>query len=187
MTNILDDVPEGEPVILVAGTTWTWTRSDLGADYPNDTWTLTYAVKAHGTGAAFTITASNSGTDYLVEVASAITAGKSAGQYDWAAFVSSAAGRVRVGAGRFRIEVDLVAATADQRSHAEKMLAAIESVLEGRATKDVEAYTIEGRSVTRMKVDELLRFRDRYKTEVYAERRAALGQSARRRTLVSFS
>ena len=45
----------------------------------------------------------------------------------------------------------------------------IEAVLENRATQDQMSYSIAGRSLSRMSVDDLLTFRDRYKTEYNEE------------------
>jgi len=58
-------------------------------------------------------------------------------------------------------------------THAVTMLAAIEAVLEGRITADVEAYTIAGRQITKIPIEQLLVLRDRYKSEVAAETAAA--------------
>lgn len=58
-------------------------------------------------------------------------------------------------------------------THAETMLAAIESVLEGRITADVEAYTIAGRQITKIPIADLLVLRDRYQAEVNSEAAAA--------------
>lgn len=190
MTNRINDAPDREPNVLVAGDTWTWKRSDLGSDYPTSAWVLSYAARKCGAGAtSIAIEASPSGSDYVITVPAATTAGFDAGQYDWAAYLTreSDSARVQIGDGRWTIKPNLATSTADPRTHAEKVLAAIESVLENRATKDVESYTIEGRSLTRMKVSELLVLRDRYKAEVNVERRAARGQSSRDITLISFN
>ena len=61
------------------------------------------------------------------------------------------------------------AANLDDRSHARKVLEAIEAVIEGRATKDQEEYTIGSRTLKRTPVKELLELRDKYRGEVHAE------------------
>lgn len=58
-------------------------------------------------------------------------------------------------------------------THAETMLSAIEAVLEGRITADVEAYSIAGRQITKIPMAELLTLRDKYKAEVNSEAAAA--------------
>lgn len=55
----------------------------------------------------------------------------------------------------------------DLRSHAKKVLDAIEAVLEKRATKDQESHTIAGRSLSRTPIADLLMLRDRYRAELH--------------------
>jgi hypothetical protein len=54
-------------------------------------------------------------------------------------------------------------------THASRMLTAIEAALEGRITSDMEQYSIAGRQITKIPVNELLVLRDKYKAEVQAE------------------
>ena len=61
--------------------------------------------------------------------------------------------------------------TADPRSHAKITLDAVEAVIEGRATKDQENYSIAGRSACRTPVADLLSLRDYYRTEFLREQR----------------
>lgn len=63
----------------------------------------------------------------------------------------------------------------DGRSHAEKVLAAIEAVIEGRATLDQQSYTIKDRSLQRTPLADLLKLRAQYRAEVLAQKRAASG------------
>ena len=51
------------------------------------------------------------------------------------------------------------------------MVEKIESLLEGRADADVASYSIAGRSLTKLSIDELMTWRDRYKTEYLRELR----------------
>ena len=51
------------------------------------------------------------------------------------------------------------------------MLDKIESLLEGRADKDVSSYSIQGRSISKMTISDLLLWRDYYRKEVVKERR----------------
>lgn len=59
--------------------------------------------------------------------------------------------------------------TEDRRSSARIMLAKIESILLNRADSDVESYTIGSRSITKMSLEELMRWRDHYRSEVARE------------------
>lgn len=45
------------------------------------------------------------------------------------------------------------------------MVDKIESLLEGRADGDVSSYSIQGRSLTKLSIDELIKWRNYYKKE----------------------
>lgn len=158
-----------EPSIITAGDTISWRRSL--ADYPAPTWVLTYAlVNAAG---KISITAAADGTDHLVSVAAATTAGYTAGTYRWQAYVTNGSQRVTVGSGEVTIKPNFAAATTlDSRSHVKKVLDAIEAVIEGRASIDQEEYTIANRSLKRTPIAELLRLRQHYKTFYVQEQNA---------------
>jgi hypothetical protein len=51
------------------------------------------------------------------------------------------------------------------------MVDKIEALLSGRADKDVNSYSIQGRSISKMGISELLQWRDYYRKEVVKEQR----------------
>ena len=51
------------------------------------------------------------------------------------------------------------------------MVEKIESILEGRADNDVNSYSINGRSLTKIPVTELMQFRAHYRAEYIKEQR----------------
>ena len=175
MSNIFDRVnyPTQEPDTLVVGDRWVWRRDDLVSDYPLDEYALEYRFTEDSTGNtnAFTIAATEAESTYLVEIASAVTASLTAGDYQWAAFIirSSDSQRVVVDQGRTEILPNLQNTTADLRTHAKKVLDAIEAVLENRASQDQMSYSIAGRSLSRMSIDDLMTFRNRYRAEYLRE------------------
>lgn len=59
--------------------------------------------------------------------------------------------------------------TEDRRSLARIMLAKIESILTNRADSDVESYTIGSRSITKIPLNELITWRDHYRSEIARE------------------
>jgi hypothetical protein len=80
--------PTTEPRELVVGDRWVWKRTDL-TDYPPATYDLSYLLRDVNDGTReITITASESGTDYLVEVASSTTSGYVPGRYRWLAYIT---------------------------------------------------------------------------------------------------
>ena len=52
------------------------------------------------------------------------------------------------------------------KSHAEKMLEAIEATLEGRATDEYKSIKINNREISKHTFDELRRIRDYYRNEL---------------------
>ena len=170
MANLFDtaNVPETEPAKIVAGDILQWKRTDLDDDYANSTYSLSYKARLEGTGATvITITASASGDDYLVSVSQSATASYAVGVYRWQAYITrtSDSERITVDSGTFEVIANRSASTADPRSHAKTMLDKIESLLEGRADADVGSYSIAGRSLSKLTIDELMTWRDRYRAE----------------------
>lgn len=142
-------------------------------DYlPSAGYTLTYRlVRRDAAGSAISFAASGSGDLYSVNVTPATTAAWPPGRYTWAAYASKAGERFTVDQGELVIEADpaIIGAPYDNRSHARKVLDAIEAVLENRATADQQQVSIDGRTLTRMPVTDLLLLRDRYRAEVGSE------------------
>lgn len=174
MANLFDDIQETEPATIVAGDTLQWKRTDLGSDYPNDQYTLSYEALLEGSGTTkISITAAASGNDYLVNVAAATTAAYTAGTYQWRAFITrnSDSARISIDYGTWTVTQDAATGSADPRTHAKTMLDKIESLLEGKADSDVANYSIQGRSLSKLSVDELLTWRNYYKAEVQRELR----------------
>lgn len=176
MANLFDrdNYPLQEPETLVVGDRWVWKRTDLVSDYPVDTYALTYEFHCGAGGGQshqFTITATETTDAYIVEVPSATTAAYNAHTYQWYAYItrSSDSERVAIDNGITKLVDNYADTTADQRSHAKKALDSIEAVIENRATIDQSSFSIAGRSLSRMSIDELLRFRDYYKAEYNRE------------------
>lgn len=182
MSNLFESAnfPTKEPAELVVGDRWMWKRSDLGSDYPPASYSLKYVLRLNSAPATeIEITAQASDSDFLIEVASATTAAYSAGTYTWQAYITrvSDSQRATIASGQFKIIANRDAASSDPRTHARKVLDAIEAVLESRASKDQEEYAIGGRSLKRTPIPQLLVLRDRYKAEVKSEEAAlALSQ-----------
>lgn len=65
----------------------------------------------------------------------------------------------------------------DYRSHAQKVLDAVEAVIEGRATLDQERYRINNRELYRTPLSELRKLRAQYRAEVNREKAKACGKS----------
>lgn len=180
------EIPVNEPPEARAGLTWQWRREDLSDDYPASSWTLKYYLKQLGTGGAhIEITATADGDLFAVLVAASTTQGYTAGKYSWAAVVTGGSSEVyEVDRGVLNVLARYDQANAlDDRSHARKMVDAIEALLENRATIDQQEYTIGARHLKRMTVEELTTWRDYYRSQVFQEdmvERARNGQGGNR-------
>lgn len=149
---------------MIAGDYWAWKRQDLGGDYPPASYALTYSARLESAATEIEITASESGTDYIVEVAAATTAAYTAGIYHWQAYITRTADseRVTVDSGTFEVKPNRDVAATDPRSHVKITLDAIEAVIENRATKDQESYSINGRSLSRTPLKDLVDMKETY-------------------------
>lgn len=167
------------PTSLRAGDSVSWLLDF--ADYPaSDGWVLSYVLLSDQGRYDFTAVAS--GASHLIELASGDTAGWVAGQYTLTGYLKKGSDRVTVGTSPIEILPDLPATsttTYDGRSHARRMLEAIEATLESRATKaqlDLVELQIYQRT-QRRDVGVLLEARARYLVEV--RREEAAGASGR--------
>jgi hypothetical protein len=179
-------VPDQVPAQLIAGDTWAWTR-DL-SDYPAGTWTVVYYFE--NKDGTFSANASASGTTHSVSISATTTAGYTSGRYRWRARASSGGNSYVVESGFVDVLFDPAASgKRDVRTHARRVLEAIEATIEGRASNDQLAMTINGRSISRTPIAELLVARDKYKGEVASQdsaERVASGLGSKRRTYVRF-
>jgi len=176
MANLFDadNAPTEVPRAIVIGDFVQFKLTEYSSDYANTAHTLTFVARAAtGANVEFQITATNTGNDYLFTADSATTAAYNAGVYHYQIEVleTSSSNRIVVDQGELDVTVDLDVNAVDPRTHAEKMLQKIESVLENRADADVSSYSIAGRSLTKMSPEELLTWRDAYRREVKAYRR----------------
>ena len=178
MANLFDtdNAPTSEPTEFTAGSLVQWKRADLAVDYPPTLYDLVYKARLRGgNNPEISATATNSNGDFLVTLTNAVTAAVVPGDYYWQAEIErkSDQARILVAKGQWKVVPDLDQTGADPRSHAEIMVDKIQSLLEGRADKDVTSYSINGRSIAKMSVADLLSWRDYYKREVNLERRKA--------------
>ena len=166
------------PEVIIAGDYLAFKNTDLVSDYPVASYALTYEASDKGS-TKFAITAVET-TDpeaYYVEVGGDVTAAYAVGTYQWAAYITDSSDspkRTQVAYGSWEVKPNLAVSTADPRTHNQIVLDALEAVLENRATQDQTSYSIAGRSLSRMDIDDLLRFKAIYtwrvKRDVQLER-----------------
>ena len=160
MADLFDSTnyPTTEPEILTIGDRWVWKRTDIGSDYAPSSYALSYRARLLGSGSTnFSFVASESGTDYLVEISSSTTANYTAGIYSWSMYItrSSDSERFALDTGKFEVKSNLVTSESDPRTHAAKMVDHLESTLESLAQKLTTAYSISDRSSTLRSMDEV--------------------------------
>ncbi len=173
MANKFDSAnfPTQVPSELQLGDFWAWKRDDLASDYPVADYSLSYEFNLidGSTAANFTLTATESGNEYIISTSS--TTSYTLGNYNWISYItrSSDSARVKLEEGYVEIQDNYATTSNSVRSHAKKILDAVEAVLENRASMDQQSMSIAGRSLSRMSITDLMTFRDRYKAEYLKE------------------
>jgi len=176
MTNLFDPAQSAtvEPSEVVVGDFIQWRRTDLSEHYPNDEYTARYVARITGGGnTEIEVEGAAYQSDYLFTVSSVDSSNFVAGYYHWQLEIerNSDNERIVIDRGAFDAIVDLDTGGADPRTHAEVMLTKIETMLEGKADSDVANYSINGRSLTKLSVSELIEWRDYYRAEVTKQKR----------------
>lgn len=129
-----------------------------------DGWSAVLVIVNHDYN--FSIDATVSGESYSFVADGAATSQWSPGEYRVAVRVENGLDRLTIETGSISIMPNLFGGGAVERSHVEKVLAAIEATLEGKATNDQQQIMIGGRSIMRLLPQHLLTWRDRYKKEL---------------------
>ncbi len=160
-------VLDSEPEKVVSGDTLSWRKADFISNFPSPAWALTYELRSSvATGIAVKLTAVQDGTTsgFLISVLASVTAGWVAGTYHWDAYVTKGLERKRVARGVMEVDSNLAseAVNFDARTHVKKTLDALKATLEGKATRDQASYSIEGRSLSRMSIGELIEWKSLY-------------------------
>lgn len=159
-------IPDSIPKELIAGDTWSWTRS-LG-DHPAGTWTATVYFEA--TQGAFSIAGSASGTTHSFTIAAATTTTYAPGRYGWRLRVTDGSTTTTVESGMVEVLVDPAkAGKTDTRTWARKTLEAVECFLLGNASTAQASMSLAGRQISRWSIVELTAWRDKLRSEVKSE------------------
>lgn len=167
-----------EPNSIVAGTSFAWSRADV---YAQGLWQYEYVF----TGPQqFTIAANADAGWVDVNIAVTDSSNWSAGKYQWTLQRKKDLEAVIVATGFVTVlENPADQITVDHRTHAEKMLALIETRLEGRIVSDHESYSHNGRSLNRIPLEQLNKLATEYRNRVAKEKRRETGKKSPRRAL----
>ena len=171
MANLFTSIPEKEPVTIYKGETVVWNRKDL-TDYPVGSYAMSWIARLESNGGtSFSATVTEVDDYYKFTLDNSATGGYTTGDYFWVLKVtqSSDSEELILETGKITVKDNYFGSTGDTRSHAKIMLDKIESILEGRADADVSSYSIQGRSLNKISIQELLQWRDYYKAEYQKE------------------
>jgi hypothetical protein len=163
MTDFFDPTvaPLGDPVTIIKGRHLAWRRL---IDVDSALFSLKYVFQPRAGGVARTVTGSQSGAYWTFELTGAASVSWVEGDHAFDVVVVrlSDSEEAFIAAGACKV----FTTTSDRRSHAEIMVEKIESIIQGRADNDVESYSIGSRSITKMSIPELTRWRDYYQSEI---------------------
>jgi len=167
-------IPTTEPDLIYPGTRVRWKRY-FDAYKPEDGWTLKYTFIDAST-AELVVTASDNGDSYhLVDESIVDTGGAlwTVGKKRWQATVQDAGPTelivVDVGRCEFKKLFSAAGGAYDARTHAEKMVDALEAMFVNKASKDQVAYALEGLSVSRLTPDQITEWLNFYRIELERE------------------
>jgi hypothetical protein len=148
---------------------------NLNGYYPAD-YTLKYEI------GAITLTFSDDGVNFTL---SAVLTGITTGEYNYRAVIIDKATSAKTTLLQGRVKItDL-----SYKSHARKVLDAIEATIEGTATQSQSEMTINGRSIKYFSPEQLLKLRSTYKREIANEEasdRIRAGLGSKNKILVRF-
>ncbi len=169
------ETPSTIPLSLYSGDTALW-RVSLTSFSADQGWALSYVFNGPQ---KITVSAAADGADHLVEVAPETTGQWLAGGYSWIARASKDGQIFTVGKGLIEILQDPASVDqVDSRPHCKKVLDAIEAVIEGRAEHDELKTEINGRTLERTPVLQLLALRNTYANEWKQYQNAAAGRKS---------
>lgn len=151
-----------EPIAFNRGDAVHWTRRLVS---------VVDSASYHLVGAdSATIEASVDGLELTVALSSAESSEITAGQYKWFLIAMRGSDRLTLDEGYLTVNADPTALTElDVSTHSERVLQAIEARIEGRILSDHENYSIDGRSLSRIPIDQLYQLRRRYQWSVHNE------------------
>ena len=161
--NPFDDsaAPIGDPVTIIAGSYRNWRKA---LDYDASLFRVIYSLRLAGAVIKKITGSAQSDGTWSFAIVSLTSADWATGDYSYDYIVQRISDNEEFILSSGRVKVTLAAA--DRRAHAEIMLAKIESILENRADNDVDSYSISGRSISKMPIAELRKWREYYLSEI---------------------
>jgi hypothetical protein len=183
-------IPTTEPTELNVGDTWQWNITL--SDFPATAWTLKYnLISSDASAINILITSTADGVVHVIDEETATTAAFTAGDYKLEKYVIDIGDTLRYSLGVSSLTVNPdPSSDTDARSHVKKVLDAIETNIEGLASKEQQSYSIAGRSLSRYSPEELVNLRDKYQAlyqQELQDERIANGENSGRTVKVRFT
>lgn len=146
------------------------------ADYLAPAWSVQLLLRGPK---AITLTSTADGEAHVLSANAATTTAWTPGEYVYSLRATNGTDVVEVEAGSATVKPDItgMADGTDVRGHIRKVLESIEAVIERRATRDQERYTINNRELWRTPIADLLKLRSQYREELRRANAAARGES----------
>lgn len=167
----MPEIATQEPLQFTVGETVSWTKEFDGYSAA-DGWELNYhLINSSGKlSLVWGTEISADGSGFLIEIPAATTETYEAGTYSFQAWLDNAGEKVLAASGQIEIRPSFASLQKhDFRSHARIVLDNIQAVLQKTATLEQKSYSIDGRSLEKIPLPELLALRDVYRAEVRAE------------------
>jgi len=174
-----------EPKVIYIGDSVSWVVST--PDFPASDYDLAVYLRGSGsTAQKFT----GSAIDSEGFAVTASVTGSQTGSFSWFLVFVDGADRITIPGGTVDVRPNPSGSGVfDPRSHVQKVLDAIQATIEGRASIDQMSLTINGRSLDRTPLKDLIALMYQYKSLVAqeeADRRISQGLSSGRKILVRF-
>jgi len=191
MNNLFEtsNYPEKEPEILLAGKFWAWVRPDVTAVYPTANYTLRYVfIDPSNASNTKTVTASKTDAKHVIEVGSSVSETFAGSEYLVSVEVVRDSDSEPVVIEELSIEVR--SGSSGEYSHVYKVLIAVRALIEGKATQDNKATTINGKSLERFAPEEWKNLEKEYSAKWEREKTklaVANGKSSKNRTRIRMS
>lgn len=161
------DIPEIEPVEIIAGDTVRWTKS-LPDYKASDSWALSYVVVGR-LGRPGVIAATTSGDGFAVTIAAATTAVWAAGDYTIRGYVTKSGEQFTVYEGRLTVKENLAASSGIYDDRSDAQIAYDNAMTIWKTVKAHGSYSIAGRMYTSRNMAEIIQLVDRCKRDLVIE------------------
>lgn len=157
-------IPAIEPNTIRVGDTVKFTK--CFADYPaSDGWELAYELGGQASQSLdFGTEVTADGDGFAITIPASTTGAWQEGVYWYRGRVSKSGEVFTVAEGTLSVTSTTQAYA--ERDHVQKVIDALDAMMEKKATKDQQSYAIQGRSISRMTIDEIIRWRNYYRGEL---------------------